>query len=71
MILNSGDLLDWVRSLMKTRQDNDVTNHTYADYTKNILNYWDLSTRVQSVMKTKHEYDMTDCTRVLYTENET
>ena len=33
--LNFWDLFDRVRSVMKTRQDNDMTNRTGALYTKN------------------------------------
>ena len=33
--LNFWDLFDRVRSVMKTRQDNDMTNRTGAFYTKN------------------------------------
>ena len=35
MIVNYQDLLDWVQSMMKTIQDNNVTDHISAAYTEN------------------------------------
>ena len=35
MKLSFHDLLDWVRSMIKTRQDNNVTDYLGALYTKN------------------------------------
>lgn len=52
--LSSHDQLDWVRSMTKTRQDNDVTNHI---------------DQVQSMMKTILNNDVTDHTSVFYVKN--
>ena len=57
--------------MIKTKQDNNVTNRIGLVYEKPKLNYQDLSDRVQSVMKTRQDNNITDCTSVVNTENET
>ena len=56
---------------MKTRHDNDVTDHTMQSTSKMKLNCWDLYDWVQSVMKTKQYYVVIDHTGAVYTKNET
>ena len=47
------NLSDYVWSVMKTRQDNDMTNHIGAVYTKNETSCHDRFDLVHSVMITK------------------
>ena len=35
MLMNYRDLSNWVQSVTKTKQDNDVTNHTGVVYAEN------------------------------------
>ena len=65
------DLFDRVRSMMKTRQDNDMTNRTGAFYTKTTLNCCDWLDWVSSVIKTRHSNDVTDCIGEVYIKNDT
>ena len=58
MKLNYHDLFNKVRSMMKTRHDNDVTDR--ASLYRNQINYQDLSNRVRSITKSKHDNDVTD-----------
>lgn len=60
-----------MHSLMKTRQDNDVTDHASVILAKMKLNCLDRYECVSFVMKTRQHNDMTDHTGVVYTENNT
>ena len=65
------DRSDQVRSVMKTRQDNDMTDHTSVTMLKMRLSSHDQSNLVQSMMKTRLDNNMIDHTGVVYIENET
>ena len=68
--LNYQDLLNRVRSVTKTKQDNDVTNLKVQSTTKLKLKCRDLSDRVRFVMKTRQYNDVTDHTGAVYDEND-
>ena len=57
--------------MTKTKQDNDVIDHTGASTLKMILNYRDRLERVQFFTNTREDNDMIDCTSVVYTKNDT
>ena len=52
-ILYYRDLLDHVRSMMKTKQDNDMINRIGVIYTKNKTELSEPIKRVQSMTKTR------------------
>ena len=52
-ILYYRDLLDHVRSMMKTKQDNDMINRIGIIYTKNKTELSEPIKRVQSMTKTR------------------
>ena len=54
--------------MIKTKQDNDVTDCTYAVYVKMKPTYRDRQDWVWSVMKTKHDNDVTDHIDLVYAE---
>ena len=56
--------------VMKTRQDNDVTDYASAFYAKMILNYCDWLDRVLFVTKTRHNNDMNDRISMMYAKND-
>ena len=60
MVMNCRDRLDRVPTMMKTRQDDNVTNCTNMVDTKNEMSCCDRSNHVQSMTKTKQDNDMTD-----------
>lgn len=71
MKLSYYDRSDWVRSMTKTKLDNDVTDHKVLSTPKLKLNCRDLSGRMLFVMKPKLNKDAIDHTCVVYVEYET
>lgn len=57
--------------MMKTRLDNDITDHTCVVYTKNNTELSQLIGRMWYVTKTRQDKDMTNRNSAIYTENET
>lgn len=68
--LSYRDRLDQVRSMMKTKQDNDVTDCMDMVYVETKLNYQDLSNWVWFVLKTKQDNNVTNSTGEVYPEND-
>lgn len=71
MKLSYYDRSDWVRSMTKTKSDNDVIDHKVLSTPKLKLNCRDLSGQILFVMKPKLNKDATDHTCVVYVEYET
>ena len=64
------NLSDYVWSVMKTRQDNDMTNHIGAVYTKNEIEWLlQINQLGAVVMKTRQDNDVTEQTGSIYAEN--
>ena len=57
MIMNYRNWSDRVQSMTKTRQDNDVTDHTGVEYTKNDIELHNQLDRVWSMTKTSKDND--------------
>ena len=70
MKLSCHDWLDYVCSITKIRQDNDVINHISLVYIKLKLNCRNLSNLVWYVMKTRVDNEVTDRTGEVYSEND-
>ena len=70
MKLSFHDWLDYVCSITKIRQDNDVINHISLVYIKLKLNCRNLSDLVWYVMKTRVDNEVTDRTGEVYSEND-
>ena len=57
--------------MMKTRHENDMTDHIGPLYVEKKLNRHDQSHKAWSMMKSKHENEVIDYTGTVYDENET
>lgn len=57
--------------MMKTKQDNDVIDHTGVVYAKSKLNYHDLSAKMRSITKSRQDNDMIHHGGVISTEYDT
>ena len=68
--LSYRDWLDQVRSMMETKQDNDVTDCIDMVYVETKLNYQGLSDWVWFVLKTKQDNNVTNSTGEVYPEND-
>ena len=55
---------------MKTKQDNDMTNHMVQTMLKTKLSYYDRLDKVRSMKKTKQDNDVTNHISLVYTKND-
>lgn len=60
-----------LQSMMKTKQNNDITNLWVWSTSKPKLNYQDLFDQVRSMMKTRQDNNMIDHTGAVYIEYDT
>ena len=67
---NCKDLSYWVRFMIETRQDNDMTNRASAVYDENKTNYHDQSDWVSIVTKTRQDNYINNRINVIYAKNE-
>lgn len=71
MIMNYRDRSDWVWSMIKTRHNNDVVDHTYIVYAKTKTElYRDLFDQERFIMKTRQDSDVTHRTSAIYAKND-